>query len=158
MQRSILIDVQNLFYSARSIYNSRVNYVTLMQFLTLGCTNFCAKAYLVNQPNNSDSKFKQLLRNLSVRLMTKNLSRYHSGKKKGNFDVEIATDAIEFAAYSDELYFVMGDGDLVYSIEYIKALYPGCKIIVASFKGSTSRKLQEVAQGFIPLDNRAFLL
>lgn len=139
----VFIDVQNMYYSARNIYGSKVNFGNIV-LKTLGDQRLVrAIAYTVSTKTGEELPFFEALHKLGIEVNTKELLEYDSGHKKGDWDVGITVDIVRMIDMLDVVVLVSGDGDYVPLGEYVKNR--GRIFHVASFRESTSSKLVECA-------------
>lgn len=139
----VFIDVQNMYYSARNIYGSKVNFGNIV-LKTLGDQRLVrAIAYTVSTKTGDELPFFEALHKMGIEVNTKELLEYDSGHKKGDWDVGITVDIIRMLDMLDVVIIVSGDGDYVPLGEYVKNR--GRIFHVASFRESTSSKLVECA-------------
>ncbi len=139
----VFIDVQNMYYSARNIYGSKVNFGNIV-LKTLGDQRLVrAIAYTVSTKTGEELPFFEALHKMGIEVNTKELLEYDSGHKKGDWDVGITVDIIRMLDMLDVVVIVSGDGDYVPLGEYVKNR--GRIFHVASFRESTSSKLVECA-------------
>lgn len=142
----VFIDVQNMYYSARNIYGSKVNFGNIV-LKTLGDQRLVrAVAYTVSTKTGEELPFFEALHKMGIEVNTKELLEYDSGHKKGDWDVGITVDIIRMIDMVDVVVLVSGDGDYVPLGEYIKNR--GRIFHVASFRESTSSKLVECADTY----------
>ncbi|MBI5306006.1 NYN domain-containing protein [Candidatus Wolfebacteria bacterium] len=148
----IFIDVQNLYHSARHIYNARVNYRELIKNLTAGRQLIRATGYVVKSETAlGEASFFEALKKSGVDLRIKDLQIFPGGVKKADWDVGMAVDAIRTASSFDVVVLATGDGDFVPLVEYLKWGL-GKEVEVAAFGRSVSAKLKETADFFIDLE------
>ena len=142
----VFIDVQNMYYSARNIYGSKVNFGNIV-LKTIGNQRLVrAVAYTVSTKTGDELPFFEALHKMGIEVNTKELLEYDSGHKKGDWDVGITVDIIRMLDMLDVVILVSGDGDYVPLGEYIKNR--GRVFHVASFRESTSSKLVEAADEY----------
>ncbi|WKZ26345.1 MAG: NYN domain-containing protein [Candidatus Paceibacterota bacterium] len=147
----VFIDTQNLYHSAKHLYNARVNFGQVLKDAVSDRLIIRAIAYVITTETGEEKAFFEALVKLGIETKTKNLQIFAGGAKKGDWDVGIAVDAIKFAPKLDAVVLVSGDGDFVPLVEYLKT-NQGCQVEVASFRRSASSRLIEVADDFIDLD------
>lgn len=147
---AVFIDVQNLYHSARAIYQKRVNFKELLD-VTVGQRKLIrAFAYVVRTKTGEEKPFFDALEKLGIEMRIKDLQEYYGGMKKADWDVGIAVDAIKTSQIVDAIVIASGDGDYVPLVEYLKN--QGRRVEVIAFGRSTSAKLREVTDEFIDLD------
>jgi len=150
----VFVDVQNLYYSAKSIYNTHVNFKTILQDALKGRTLVRALAYVIKTEDLSKEKFFEALQHIGFEVRAKDLQIFFGGAKKGDWDVGIAMDAIELAPRLDTIILISGDGDFIPLLEHLRRAQ-GCRVEVAAFGKSTSGKLIETADSFMDLDKNS---
>jgi len=145
----ILIDVQNLYYSAKNLYNSRVNF---REILKIGVSNrnlIRAFAYVVRTKTGEEKPFFEALTKLGIETRVRDLQEFYGGQKKADWDVGIVIDAIKMAPSVDALVIASGDGDFISLVEYLKN--QGKRVEVIAFGRSSSSRLKEIVDEFIDL-------
>lgn len=155
----VVVDVQNLYYSARAIYSRKVNFKNILAEATAGRKLVRAIAYGIKTTEGLEEKFFDALEKTGYEVKTKDLQVFAGGQKKGDWDVGIAVDAIKMSKSLDALVLVSGDGDYIPLVEYIQST-TGCRVEVIAFKESTSGKLVEVVDDFTNLseNKKKFLI
>jgi uncharacterized LabA/DUF88 family protein len=153
----VLVDVQNLYYSARNIYNARVNFNEVLKAAVGDRHLMRAIAYVVKADMPEEHTFFEALDKAGFEVKQKELQTFYGGHQKGDWDVGIAVDAIKMMSKLDVVVICGGDGDFVPLVEYLKM--SGTLVEVCSFGKSTSGKMKEIADSFIDLDtNKKFLI
>lgn len=148
----VLIDVQNLYYSAKNLYQARVNFGEILK-LAVGQRNLIrAFAYVVRTKTGEEKAFFGALSKLGIETRVRDLQEFYGGLKKANWDVGIVIDAIRTATSVDVIILVSGDGDFVPLVEYLKN--QGKRVEVIAFGRSASGKLKEVADEFVDLEEK----
>jgi len=153
----VFVDVQNLYYSAKHLYNRKVNFNTVLKEVLAGRKLIRAIAYVIKADEKDENAFYDALEDIGFEVKTKDLQVFYGGAKKGDWDVGIAMDVMRLALKLDVVVWASGDEDFTDLLIHAKSL--GCRVEVASFKKSTSHKLIEVADLFLDLDtNKKYLL
>ncbi len=155
----IFIDTQNLYHSAKNLYQTRVNFGQVVKDVLAGRALIRAMAYVITTESGDEKNFFEALEKMGIEARTKDLQVFFGGAKKADWDVGLAVDAIKMAPKLDTVILVSGDGDFVPLVEYLK-INEGCQVEVVSFGQSTSQKLKESADEFIDLSTnpRKYLL
>jgi uncharacterized LabA/DUF88 family protein len=146
----IFIDAQNLYHSAKNLYQSRVNFGQIVKDSLAGRSLIRAMAYVISTEAGDERSFFDALGKMGIETRTKDLQVFYGGAKKADWDVGLAVDAIKMAPKLDTIILVTGDGDFVPLVEYLK-INEGCQVEVVSFGQSSSQKLKEAADEFIDL-------
>lgn len=154
----VLIDVQNLYHSARNLHQARVNFNEVLKTSIAGRKFIRAFAYVVKTKTGEEKPFFEALANLGIETRVRDLQEFYDGQKKADWDVGIVIDAIRTAPGVDVVVLCSGDGDFVPLVEYLKN--QGKRVEVIAFERTTSAALKEVADEFIDLsqDMRKYLM
>jgi len=154
----IFIDIQNLYHSAKNLYQARVNYKELLKEVAQGRPIIRAVGYVVkSEAVEGESSFFEALTKIGIELRMKDLQVFPGGMKKADWDVGMAVDAIRMAEFLDAIVLATGDGDFVPLVEYLK-WGMGREVDVAAFERSTSTRLKESADRFIDLEGKQSIL
>jgi uncharacterized protein (TIGR00288 family) len=146
----VLIDVQNLYHSAKNLYQARVNFREILKLAVSGRNLIRVFAYVVRTKTGEEKPFFEALTKLGIETRIRDLQEFYGGQKKADWDVGIVIDAIRIAPSIDTLVLVSGDGDFVSLVEYLKN--QGKRTEVIAFGRSASSRLKEVADEFIDLE------
>ena len=145
----VFIDTQNLYHCARNLYKARVNFGAVLKDAVAGRALVRAVAYVITTEAGDEKNFFEALTKLGIETKTKDLQIFHTGTKKGDWDVGLTVDAIKMSPRLDSVIIVSGDGDFVPLVEYLQTI--GVQVEVVSFGKSTSGKLREVVDDFLDL-------
>ena len=149
----VFVDVQNLYYSAKNIYNSKINFKELLKIAVSGRELIRALAYVIKADLLAEKSFFEALEQIGYEIKSKDLQIFFGGFKKGDWDVGIAMDAIELGPKIDTAVLISGDGDFLPLVEHLQRAV-GCRVEVIAFGKSASSKLKEAADSFVDLDER----
>ncbi len=142
----IFIDVQNMFYSAKHLYGSKLNFTKLLDYVSRGRPLVRAISYIIQTPEIDQSNFITMLRSNGYEVRTKDLKQRPDGSAKGDWDMGLALDALAMADRLDVVAIVSGDGDFVDLVNFLKAR--GVRVEVYSFPYSTAEELRHAATEF----------
>jgi len=147
----VLIDVQNLYHSAKNLYNNaRVNFGEVLKKSVSGRKLIRAFAYVVKTKTGEEKAFFEALTKLGFETRVRDLKEFYGGAKKADWDVGIVVDAIRTSPNLDTIILVSGDGDFVPLVDYLKSR--GKRVEIMAFGKTTAAELREVADEFINLD------
>lgn len=146
---AVLIDVQNMYHSAKNLYRAKVNFAAILKSAVAERKLIRAFAYVVRTKTGEEKPFFDALLKLGMETRVRDLQEFYGGMKKADWDVGITVDAIKCANKADVIVLVSGDGDFLQLVEYLKN--QGLRVEVMAFGKSTSSKLREVADEFIDL-------
>ena len=147
---AVLIDVQNLYHSAKNLYGARVNFREILKTAVSQRSLIRAFAYVVRTKTGEEKPFFEALTKLGIETRVRDLQEYYGGLKKADWDVGITVDAIRIAPSVDTIVLASGDGDFLQLIDYLKN--QGKRIEVIAFSRSASSKLKEGADEFIDIE------
>ena len=152
---AVFVDVQNMYYAARNLYNSKLEFSKLLRFLGRGRQLCRALAYIVERPGMEQDKFIEVLRRNGYEVNKKVLIERADGSQKGDWDLGIALDAVSLADRVDSMILVTGDGDFTTLCTFLRGR--GVRVEVASFPESTAVELMKACDHFHRLDERVLL-
>lgn len=148
----VLIDVQNLYHSAKNLYGARVNFKNLLLQAVSGRNLIRAIGYVAKSDEPGEASFFDALEKAGIETRIKDLQVYPDGTKKGDWDVGLAIDAVRLSSKADTIVLISGDGDFIPLVEYLKTL--GNQVEVMGFGRTTSSSLKELAGEFTDLDSK----
>ncbi|MFC1596020.1 NYN domain-containing protein [Candidatus Margulisiibacteriota bacterium] len=156
---AVLVDVQNLYYSAKNLYNSRINFRNLLKLALAERTLTRAIAYVIKADmHDGESEFFDAVHNAGFEVKEKELQTFPGGAKKGDWDVGIVMDAIRLGNKVDSIVLISGDGDYLPMIQYLQ-LALGCLVEVIAFDKTCSHFLKENCDDFVDIEaNKSDLL
>lgn len=146
----VFVDVQNMYHSARNLYQARVNFDKILEIAIAERKLIRAIAYVIKSQAIEEQGFFDALQKQGFELKVKNLQIFLGGEKKADWDVGLAIDSVKLADRLDVVILVTGDGDFCPLITYLKE-NKGCQVEVMAFSETTSSKLIELADDFIDL-------
>jgi uncharacterized LabA/DUF88 family protein len=146
----VFVDVQNLYYSARNLYKSYVNFSKIRVLSETHGKIVRSVAYGVKADIPTEESFFDALKEAGFEVKLKDLQIFPGGMKKGDWDVGMTVDMIRMAPKLDIVVLVSGDGDFVDLIDYLQNL--GVYVIVMAFGPSSSSKSVEKADAFVDMD------
>ncbi|XOB40214.1 MAG: NYN domain-containing protein [Candidatus Nealsonbacteria bacterium] len=143
---ALLIDVQNLYHSAKNLYGARVNFGAILKLAVSQRILIRAFAYVVRTKTGEEKAFFGALKTLGFETRVRDLQEFYGGLKKADWDVGIAVDAIRISSSVDTIVLASGDGDFLQVVEYLKN--QGKRVEVIAFGKSASSKLIKSADEF----------
>jgi len=146
----VFIDVQNMYYSAKNLYNCKVNFGEILETAVAGRQLIRAIAYVV-KATGEEKPFFEALSQRGLETRERELQVFDSGAKKADWDVGMAVDMIRIGEILDVVVLVSGDGDFVELADYLK--HHGRQVEAIAFGKTTSSKLREVVDDFIDLSD-----
>ncbi|WP_170066832.1 LabA-like NYN domain-containing protein [Vibrio gangliei] len=153
---SILVDVQNIYYTTRDQYHRHFDYNAFWAQVMQGRTLVQANAYAIARSDEKQKQFHNILRGIGFEVKLKPYIQRHDGSAKGDWDVGIALDAIELAETSDVIVIASGDGDFELLAKRIQQRF-GKKVEVYGVPELTANSLIEAADSFHPIKDDLLL-
>lgn len=153
----VFIDVQNMYYSAKNLFNCKVDFGQILEAAVADRQLIRAIAYVV-KATGEEKPFFEALYQRGLETKERDVQVFSSGAKKADWDVGMAVDAIRIGEILDVVILVTGDGDFVELVDYLK--HHGRQVEVMAFRETSSTKLVEVADDFTDLskDQDRFLI
>ena len=151
-QRVAILDVQNLYYSAKNLYQAKINFKNLLKISLANRVLTRAIAYVINAEPDKPNEFFEALNSAGFEVKEKELQIFAGGAKKGDWDVGIAMDAIRLGMKVDSIVLISGDGDYKPVVNYLQQSL-GCLVEVVAFKKTSNRGLIEMADDFVNIED-----
>lgn len=150
---SILVDVQNVYYTTKQIHHCGFDYNYFWSKATAGRQVVNASAYSIERSDEKQKQFQNILRAIGFEVKLKPYIQRADGSAKGDWDVGITLDAMDYAEFSDVIVLVSGDGDFSLLVDRMKRKY-GVTVEVYGVAKLTARSLINVATSFIPIQDQ----
>ena len=137
----VFVDVQNMYYSAKNLFQAKVNFGKVLYDAVSGRKLIRAFAYVIKADVGAEKDFFDALEKIGFEVRTKELQIFYGGDKKGDWDVGLCMDAVRLIPKIDVLVLVSGDGDYSDLIEYSKS--QGVRTEAFAFGQTASGRLLE---------------
>ena len=147
----VYVDVQNMYYSAKNLYNAKVNFAQILKAAVGNRSLIRAIAYVIKADVKEEQNFFDALEKIGFEVRAKDLQIFAGGAKKGDWDIGLAMDTIELAPKLDTIVIVSGDGDYVPLVQHLRHAL-GCRIEAIAFGKSSSSMLRQECDSFIDMD------
>ncbi len=141
-----------MYYSAKNLYDSKVDYSSLIDIAQDGRKLIRSIAYVIKAETPDEENFFDALSEIGFQVKKKDLKEFHGGAKKGDWDMGIAIDAIKMSEKIDVAVLVTGDGDFRSLVDHLKS--EGIQVEVMSFGKSTAGELVEASDVFLNMDKK----
>jgi uncharacterized LabA/DUF88 family protein len=153
---AIFVDVQNIYYTTKQSYQRHFNYSAFWTQATANRIVVRAFAYAIDKGDSKQLGFQQILRNIGFEVKLKPYIQRSDGSAKGDWDVGITLDVIEYAAKADVIILLSGDGDFDLLLNKVR----NTNLVTTEVYGVpelTAPSLINSANRFIPIDNNLLL-
>lgn len=153
---TILVDVQNVYYTSRSAYQQNFDYNKFWAQATRDRKVVKAFAYAIDSGDEKQKQFQNILRAIGFEVKLKPYIQRSDGSAKGDWDVGITLDAIEYSEQSDTVILVSGDGDFAILADKMINKY-NCYVEVYGVPKLTALSLVNSASQFYPIESSLLL-
>lgn len=153
---SILVDVQNVYYTTKQAYGRNFDYNNFWAQVTNNRKVVKAVAYAIDRNDEKQKQFQNILRAIGFEVKLKPYIQRSDGSAKGDWDVGIALDAMEYSELSDTIVLVSGDGDFDLLAQRIQTKH-NSSVEVYGVRMLTADSLINAANKFIPIESGLLL-
>ncbi len=153
---AIFVDVQNIYYTTKQSYQRHFNYSAFWAQATAGREVAAAIAYAIDKGDSKQQGFQQILRNIGFEVKLKPYIQRSDGSAKGDWDVGITLDVIDYAAKVDVIILLSGDGDFGLLLDKARSSY-GVATEVYGVPALTAPSLINLTDRFIAIDDKLLL-
>ena len=153
---SIFVDVQNIYYTTKQSYNCHFNYNAFWDKATSNREIVTAIAYAIDRRDEKQKQFQNILRRIGLEVKLKPFIQRLDGSAKGDWDVGITLDVIEYAERSDVVILASGDGDFDLLVNKIKNDF-GISVEIYGVRPLTAEALIRSASKFVPIQDELLL-
>lgn len=153
---SIFVDVQNIYYTTRQAHGCNFDFNQFWAEVTSGREVVKAVAYAIDRDNDKQKQFQNILRAIGFEIKLKPYIQRRDGSAKGDWDVGITLDVMEYARHSEVVVMATGDGDFDLLVNKVRADF-NIPVEVYGVEQLTARSLIHAASKFIAIDNQLLL-
>lgn len=147
----VFVDVQNMFYSAKKLKQSKLNYGTLLRDIVGERQLVRAVAYIMQRSDVNQQAFQEALTHFGydLRIQEMKVRPGTDGQSttKGSWDVGMSLEVMALADKLDTIVLVTGDSDYLPLVNALRQ--KGCRTELVSFTGATSGDLISAVDQFI---------
>ena len=153
---AVFVDVQNVYYTVKQIYGCHFDYRAFWDQVTAGREVVRAFAYAIDRKDQKQIQFQQILGSIGFEVKLKPFIQRSDGSAKGDWDVGITLDMIEFANEVDVAVLVSGDGDFDLAVKKLRDAH-GVEVEVYGARKLTAASLIQAATRFVPIEQHLLL-
>ncbi len=153
---SIFVDVQNIYHTTKDQYQCNFDYNAFWARATQGRELAHAFAYAIHRGNEKQQQFQNILRGIGFEVKIKPYIQRSDGSAKGDWDVGITLDVMEYCAQSDIIVLASGDGDFSMLLDRIRKNFT-VETEVYGVQALTSLSLINASDRFIPIQEPLLL-
>lgn len=152
----IYVDVQNIYYTTRQIFNRQFNFRALWEHVSAGGEITQAHAYAIERNDSRQRAFQQALRHIGFEVSLKPYIQRSDGSAKGDWDVGITIDVLNHAPDLDRVVLLSGDGDFDLLVQAVQSRHD-VFFEVYGVADLTADSLKRAANSFNAIDERLLL-
>ena len=153
---SVFVDVQNIYYTTKEFHNCHFDYNAFWAKATVNREVVKAIAYAIDRDDEKQKQFQNILRGIGFEVKLNTYIKRSDGSAKGDWDVGITLDMIEYAKESDVVVLASGDGDFDLLIDKIRHDF-GVSVEVYGVPKLTAGSLIKSASKFVPIEGDLLL-
>ena len=153
---SIFVDVQNIYYTTKQAHNAHFDYNSFWRKATFNRQVVKAVAYAIESKDEKQRQFQNILRGIGFEVKLKPFIQRQDNSAKGDWDVGITVDILEYAIESDIIILVSGDGDFDILVKRIIEKYNSI-VEVYGVKQLTALSLINSASKFVSIESDLLL-
>ncbi|MCL2914909.1 NYN domain-containing protein [Shewanella corallii] len=147
---TILVDVQNIYYTTRQAFGSSFDYNEFWRRTTTDREVVKAIAYASDRGDPKQQQFQNILRAIGFEVKLKPYIQRVDGSSKCDWDVGITIDAMELSRESDVLVLASGDGDFDLLAKKLVGDF-GTQVEVYGVDGLTAASLINASSCYVPI-------
>ena len=157
MEKVVLfVDVQNVYYTTKQAFGRNFDYNKFWQQATLNRQVVKAIAYAIDRGDAKQKEFQNILRAIGFEVKLKPFIQRSDGTAKGDWDVGITIDALEYSKDADVVILVSGDGDFDLLVNKLK-VDKDTRVEVYGVESLTALSLVNAASEFVSIDGALLL-
>jgi uncharacterized LabA/DUF88 family protein len=153
---TIFVDIQNIYYTNKEAYGRNFDYNKFWAQATKNCKVVKAIAYGIARNDEKQKQFQNILRAIGFEVKLKPFIQRKDGSAKGDWDVGIVLDVMEYANQCDKIILASGDGDFDLMVERIKQKF-NVEVEIYGVPSLTSDSLIKAADKFVAIDDDLLL-
>ena len=153
---AVFADVQNIYYTTKEFYNCHFNYNAFWAKATSNREVVKAIAYAIDRGDEKQKQFQNILGGIGFEIKLKPFIQRSDGSTKGDWDVGITLDVMEYAKKSNVVVLASGDGDFDLLINKIRKDF-GVSVEVYGVAQLTAKSLINAASKFVSIEDDLLL-
>ena len=153
---AVFVDVQNIYYTTKEFHNCHFDYNAFWDKATSNREVVKAIAYAIDRDDEKQKQFQNILRGIGFEVKLKPYIQRSDGSAKGDWDIGITLDIMEYAKESNVVVLASGDGDFDLLIDKIRNDF-GVSAEVYGVSKLTAGSLIKSASKFVPIEGDLLL-
>ncbi len=152
----VFVDVQNIYYTTKQFHNCHFNYNVFWAKATSNREVVKAIAYAIDRGDEKQKQFQNILRGIGFEVKLKPFIQRRDGSAKGDWDVGITLDVMEYAKKSNVVVLASGDGDFDLLVNKVRKDF-GVSVEVYGVAQLTATSLINSASKFVSIKDDLLL-
>ena len=153
---AIFVDVQNIYYTTRQAFNRNFDYNAFWAEVTTNRRVVKAIAFATHRDDEKQKQFQNILRAIGFEVKLKPFIQRSDGTAKGDWDVGITLDVMEYAPQADVAVLASGDGDFDMLVQKLIDKHQ-IEVEVYGVEKLTAASLIHAASKYVPITERLLM-
>ncbi|WP_447968048.1 LabA-like NYN domain-containing protein [Nitrospira sp. M1] len=153
---AVFADVQNMYYTVKQQYHCHFDYNAFWKQATANRNVVKAFAYATDKGDQRQKAFQQILERVGFEIKLTPYLQRRDGSAKGDWDVGITIDMLEYAKEVNTIVLASGDGDFTAVVEKIIQQH-NVSVEVYGVPALTASSLIKSATRFVPIQGDLLL-
>jgi uncharacterized LabA/DUF88 family protein len=153
---ALFVDVQNIYYTTRQQFGCHFDYNNFWAEVTRDRKVVKAIAFAIDRHDEKQNQFQNILRAIGFEVKLRPFIQRSDGSAKGDWDVGITLDVLEYAPQADVVVLASGDGDFDLLVQKIRGKY-SVSVEVYGVAELSAASLIRAADKFVPIKDHLLL-
>ena len=153
---AVFVDVQNVYYTTRQQFSRHFDYNKFWAEVTRGRRVVKAIAFAIERDDEKQRQFQNILRAIGFEVKLRPYIQRNDGSAKGDWDVGITLDVLEYAPEADVVVLASGDGDFDLLVQKVRGKH-GVSVEVYGVAELTAASLIRAADRFVAIKDALLL-
>ncbi|MEP6886327.1 MAG: NYN domain-containing protein [Gammaproteobacteria bacterium] len=153
---AVFVDVQNIYYTTKQCFSRHFNYNSFWAEVTRNRKVVKAIAFAIDRGDEKQGQFQNILRAIGFDVKLRPYIQRRDGSAKGDWDVGITLDVLEYAPSADVVVLASGDGDFDLLVNKIRDKHH-VWVEVYGVAELSAASLIRAADRFVPIKDQLLL-
>lgn len=153
---AVFVDVQNIYYTTRQCFSRHFDYNNFWAEVTRDRTVVKAIAFAIDRGDEKQVQFQNILRAIGFDVKLRPFIQRRDGSAKGDWDVGITLDVLEYAPLADVVVLASGDGDFDLLVQKVRDKHQ-VRVEVYGVAELSAASLIRAADRFVPIKDHLLL-
>src|SRR5450432_1395877 len=153
---AVFVDVQNIYYTTRQCFSRHFDYNKFWAEVSRDREVVKAIAFAIDRGDEKQKQFQNILRAIGFEVKLRPFIQRHDGSAKGDWDVGITLEVLEYAPQADVVVLASGDGDFDLLVHKVREKH-GVSVEVYGVAELSAGSLIRAADRFVPIKDSLLL-